>query len=340
MRGVVAGLGVALIVVLAIGLALRATGSGATGLGFDPGPPGGATATATSGPAAALATITPPPAAAPAGTPAATSAATSPARSPSRVESRTFYSPALGRNMPYFAFIPPGYDSSPRQRFPVVYALHGIGTGSGGSDTEWYAYGLLEQADQLMRAGVIQPFLIILPQGDGGFWMDWADGGPRWGTYLEHDVVAEVDARYRTLPDRAHRAVGGLSMGAYGALQISLNYPQVFGIVAADSPTLRDRQDAPAFFGDAAYFAAHDPISLARDHPDVAKSLKLWIDVGQDDPWRNTAEPFHQQLLAEGIPHEWHVWPGTHNEDYWKAHVGDYLLFYNRAFGPPAPTAP
>lgn len=340
MRRVAAAVGVALIVVLAVGLALRATAGRATGLGFDPGPSGAPAATATSAPTTPPATATSAPMtapqSAPAGTtPAAPGAAAPPARSPSRVESRTFYSQALGRTMPYFAFIPPGYDSSPQQRFPVVYALHGIGTGSGGSDTEWYAYGLLEKADQLMRAGVIQPFIIILPQGDGGFWMDWANGGPKWGTYLEHDVVAEVDSRYRTLADRDHRAVGGLSMGAYGALQISMNYPQVFGIAAADSPTLRDRNGAPAFFGDAAYFAAHDPISLARDHPDVAKSLKLWIDVGQDDPWRNTAEPFHQQLLAEGIPHEWHVWPGTHNEVYWKAHVGDYLLFYNSAFGQP-----
>ena len=120
-------------------------------------------------------------------------------------------------------------------------------------------------------------------------------------------------------------------MGADGALQLAMRYPDVFGAAGADSPTLRAYRDAPPFFGDEAYFDAHDPVHLALAHPDVAKTLRLWLDVGADDPWRASAEAFHQQLLAEGIAHEWHVWPGTHDSAYWSAHTADYLRFYGTA---------
>jgi S-formylglutathione hydrolase FrmB len=253
------------------------------------------------------------------------------APSSSRVESCVFASAALDRVMPYFIFIPPGYDSSLTARYAVLYMLHGVGTGQGGSDTEWYADGLLERADQLMRAGTIPPFLIVLPQGDAGFWVNQANGGPQWGAYTAHDVVAEIDQHFRTVPDRAHRAIGGLSMGADGALQLAMNYPDVFSIAGADSPTLRPYKEMPPFFGDEAYFNAHDPVPLVQAHPDIAKTLRLWIDVGVDDPWLPSAEAFHQQLLRAGIPHEWHVWPGTHSGDYWSAHTADYLDFYGQA---------
>lgn len=235
--------------------------------------------------------------------------------------------------MPYFVFIPPGYDSSPSARFPVLYMLHGAGVSSG-SDTEWYAYGLLERADQLIRAGVIPPLLIVLPQGDRSFWVDHANGGPQWGRYTARDVVSEVDQHFRTVPDRAHRAIGGLSMGADGALQLAMNYPDVFSIAIANSPTLRAYNDAPSFFGDQTFFNAHDPVQLALAYPNIVKTLHLWIDIGADDPWRGPAEAFHQQLLSEGIPHEWHVWPGTHNGTYWSAHTADYLEYAGAMLAP------
>ena len=257
-----------------------------------------------------------------------------PAPLSSRVESCQFMSVTLGRTMPYLIFLPPGYDASPAARYPVLYMLHGVGTGQGGSDTEWDQDGLLASGDQLMRAGAIPPFLIVLPQGDESFWVNQANGGPQWGDYTAHDVVNEIDQHFRTVPDRAHRAIGGLSMGADGALQLALNYPDVFSIAGADSPTLRPYNEMPPFYGDEAYFDAHDPVPLVRDHPDIAKTLHLWLDIGADDPWLPSADAFHQQLLQEGIPHEWHVWPGTHGNDYWIAHLTDYLDFYGQALAP------
>lgn len=243
----------------------------------------------------------------------------------SRVESRAFTSATLGRTMPYIAYLPPGYDTESARRFPVLYMLHGLS----GRDDEWVWYGLFEQADELIATGQIQPMIIVLPQGDDSYWADHAGGGPRWGYYTAHDVVGEIDARYRTVADRDHRGLGGLSMGADGALQLAINYSAVFRIAIANSPVLRRYDIAPPFFGDPAWFAAHDPLSLYRAHADIARSVRIWIDTGFDDVWRPGVEALHQQMLADGIEHSWHEYPGGHEGAYWTARVPDDLRFFD-----------
>lgn len=253
---------------------------------------------------------------------------------PSRTEFSTLYSAALGREMPLDVFLPPGYDSSD-QRYPVLYMLHGMG----GTNKEWEYYGLFEEADRLMRAGEMIPFIVVLPQGDYGYWVDQANGGPRWGEYVAREVVAEVDRRYRTLPDPSARAVGGLSMGADGALQLALNNPDVFSVVGAHSPVLKPYGDAPEFFGDVVYFEAHYPVTLVQFQTEVAKRLTISIDVGDVDIWLTNAVAFHEELNRLGVRHEWHVWPGEHNAEYWTAHVVDNLRFYGAALQRSMPAA-
>jgi S-formylglutathione hydrolase FrmB len=255
----------------------------------------------------------------------------------SATESRTFFSPALGRSMPYFVYVPPGYSPTADRRYPVLYMLHGMG----GSNSEWRGYGLLETADTLMRTREIKPFLIVLPQGDQGDWIDQANG-PQWETYLAHDVVDDVDHAFRTVPDREHRAVGGLSMGASGALVVAMHFPGVFGVVGAHTPTLRDWDAevtylgpamAADYYGDPERFVEHNPVDLFEHFPAVAASLRIWIDAGADDvDWLPAAQALHAQLDAEGIAHSWNVLPGHHNgDDYWGPHAGEYLRFYDAA---------
>jgi enterochelin esterase-like enzyme len=187
-----------------------------------------------------------------------------------RVEQRTFGSLTLDRPMPYAIWLPPGYDDDLYRHYPVLYALHGMG----GSNSEWIGYGLDGAAERLIQDGEIAPLIIVFPQGDQGYWFD-NFRGPRWGTYLARDVVAEIDAHFRTLADRDHRAVGGLSMGALGALQLGVNYPEVFGVVGAHGPALRDFASALEWLGrdmvgDASYYARFDPRQLFARRPAVA----------------------------------------------------------------------
>lgn len=234
----------------------------------------------------------------------------------------SFHSRALDREMPYAVYLPPGYASANR-RYPTLYLLHGLG----GSYETWLGFGIASATDDLIGRGAIPPMIIVMPQGDRGYWMNHADGGPRWGDYLVYDLVGFVDSTYRTMPDRSHRAIGGNSMGGHGALQTALNHPDLFGVVGAHSPGLRRQSEAFSFFGDLAYYAQHDPISLVENGA-AAECLRIWIDTGAEDPWAKRADELHAALMVRGVAHEWHLFPGKHDAEYWSSHVADYLRFY------------
>lgn len=256
----------------------------------------------------------------------ASTPATPAATSSGRTETRSFFSPALGRTMPYVVFLPPGYDSADKQ-YPVLYMLHGLG----GSSKEWQGYGLLDTAGRLMQSGEIQPFIVVLAEGERSYWVNHANGGPAWGTYVARDLVAEVDQGFRTVPDRSARAIGGDSMGGHGALQLAINNPAVFSVVGAHSFALRRYETAFSFFGDRASFNQRDPVFLYNAYPEVARTLTIWLDIGDQDTWQPAAAAFHAQLTRDGIPHLWRQFPGGHTGDYWTSHTADYLRFYSAA---------
>lgn len=241
-----------------------------------------------------------------------------------RVEERTFLSLALGRTMAYSVYLPPGYSTLHGERYPVLYLLHGRGD----SRLTWGELGLRADADRLIVTGALAPFIIVMPDGESGYWMDHAGGGPRWGSYAARDLVDEVDRVLPTIRDRRARAIGGISMGGHGALQLAVNNPETFSIVGAHSVALRSEEIAPPSFGKGADFLARDPVSLFSSRPGAAHSLRLWIDIGADDPWRVAAARFHDQLTAGGIEHRWTMWTGRHDHDYTRQHMAAYLTFY------------
>lgn len=266
-------------------------------------------------------------AAAPAGV-AAAAAGSVPERAPNVSTTRSvelsLASEDTGLTLPALLYLPPGYDSEPERRYPVLYMLHGLG----GSYTQWRDVGLFDTATRLIEAGSLEPLIIVLPQGDQAYWMDHADNGPRWGRFVAHELTAAVDARFRTQPDRAHRAIGGMSMGGHGALQLAINNPDVFGVAGAHSLALRRRDIAPAYFGSQDWFNQHDPVFLYRERAAQARTLKLWVDIGKEDSWLSADEAFNRQLSADRVPHSFHVYPGGHTNEYWAAHAEEYLRFY------------
>ena len=226
--------------------------------------------------------------------------------------------------MPYEIYLPPGYAAATR-RYPVVYLLHGMA----GSDHQWQDLGIAATADRLIAAGTISPLIIVMPEGESGYWVDHATDGQRWGRYTAVDVVNDVDATYRTIARQRSRAIGGLSMGAHGALQLALNYPGEFTAVGAHSLVLRRFSNAPSYFGTAADFAKRDPVQIVKSVGAAGCSFSLWIDIGQTDPWATNAEQFDSELSDLGIKHQWHLWAGDHSAAYWSAHLEDYLRFYD-----------
>lgn len=252
------------------------------------------------------------------------------AMSPTQTYQRRFWSVSLNKEMPYSIYLPKGYDSE-RQRYPVLYMLHGLG----GNYREWEQSPLLKTATALIESGAIPPMIIVMPEGGRSYWVDHTqDASANYGRYVSDDLVSYLDDAYRTIPARRARAIGGLSMGAHGALDIALNNPGLFGVVGSHSLALRPMHDALSFFGTPKNWAAHDPVTLCRTSSKEIRNgdFALWLDIGKDDKWAPDNVAFHKELEAAGIPHTFNLWDGGHDRAYWSAHVEDYLRFYGDAF--------
>jgi enterochelin esterase-like enzyme len=132
-------------------------------------------------------------------------------------------------------YLPPGYGRTAR-RYPVVYLLHGFD----GSPSQWTdRFALGAAMDSLVAAGAVRPMIVVAPDGSnrfGGSFFANSTATGRWGDFLLRDVVAHVDARYRTLPRAGSRGIAGWSMGGHAALHHALAHPDVFGAVYAMSP--------------------------------------------------------------------------------------------------------
>jgi enterochelin esterase-like enzyme len=133
---------------------------------------------------------------------------------------------------------------------------------------------------------------------------------------IVEELLPLIDRKYRTIPERSFRAVGGLSRGAGWSVHLALNYWQLFGALGAHSPAI--------FFEDAQHMR---PLldAIPKDaYP------RIYIDIGDKDrPEIVQAANWFEQLLNErDIPHEWHMFSGYHEEAYWKSHVTEYLLWY------------
>ncbi|HEX2186988.1 MAG TPA: alpha/beta hydrolase-fold protein, partial [Chloroflexota bacterium] len=240
-----------------------------------------------------------------------------------------FFSRSLGREANYLVWVPPGYATSDVD-YPALYLLHGVGGPGGFGVEEWLGYALTEDLDRMLALGLIQPMLVILPNGEQGYWINHADGGPKWADFVAQDLVKHVDATFRTDARRERRAVGGLSMGAHGALQLALNHPDVFGVAGAHSPTLRPFEESPEFFGDARWFARYDPLTLVK-RTDAAQRVATWIDVGSDDTWRSATETLAKAMEAKQAPVTFQVLEGEHEGWYWFTYLPEYLNFYSNA---------
>lgn len=145
-------------------------------------------------------------------------------------------SAALGRDVKFTVYVPDGYQAGGSVTYPVVYLLHG----AGGDENEWRTKGgAVETLDGLIKRGLIRPSVVVMPTTGPASW--WADGAAeKAGTAIMKDLLPYVESRYRVQKERSGRAIGGLSMGGYGALNLSLRNPAQFCAAAVISPAIYD----------------------------------------------------------------------------------------------------
>jgi Putative esterase len=187
-----------------------------------------------------------------------------------------FYSRALHERRSYLIYLPPGYTTAAAhgRRFPVMYSLHAP---PGRPDGYVLAGGLGIRMDALIAAGRVQPFLAALPYGKSGVLgndTEWAN--TKVGAYESFvlDTVRAVDSRWATEAGRRGRGIAGLSEGGYGAANIALHHPGVFGVFESwsgyfeQTPTLPFAGASPAVLwanSPSAYVPALGP--LLRHEP-------------------------------------------------------------------------
>jgi S-formylglutathione hydrolase FrmB len=260
---------------------------------------------------------------------AAASACGCGARSPAdpqgaRVARVTIESAAVGRAEHVTVVIPPG--RMPRARRPLLIFLHGRGA----DDRTYLADAPLFAA--LRRLGRRAPIVAFPDGGDHSYWHDRADGA--WGRYVTDEVIPQIARRFGADPRRV--AIGGISMGGFGALDLAERMPRRWCAVGAHSPALwrTAGETAPGAFDDAADFAAHDVVARAAS-PAGATALAaqpLWIDAGDSDPFLPGDRALVTAAHAAGDA-EIHLDTrrGGHDDGYWSSRWKDYLTFYATA---------
>jgi len=210
----------------------------------------------------------------------------------------------------YLIYLPPCYDEKTELSYPVLYLLHGQTY----TDDQWVRLGAVEVLDKLILADEAPPFIIVFP--DDRYWN--VQAGPGFGQRLVDHLIPYIDQNYRTLADREHRAIGGMSRGAGWALRLGLQRWELFGTLGLHS--LAAFSDDRPFLGD---WLKNIP---SESWPNI------FIDMGESDQELGFNSLFENTLIQLGIPHEWHLYPGAHDEQYWQAHVEEYLRWYAGAW--------
>lgn len=210
----------------------------------------------------------------------------------------------------YRVYLPPCYAQLEDSRYPVLYLIHGQNY----NDDQWDRLGMDEAADRMIASGEIAPLLIVMPRDRS--WSQPTED--KFGQVVVELLIPHIDQNYRTRPQREYRAIGGLSRGAAWALHLGFSSWETFSTVGMHS--------LPVFWTDLPeirnWLAAIPRQSLPR----------IYMDLGDKDrPQISKSAIWFEELLTEQrIPHEWHLYPGYHEEAYWQEHVEEYLRWYTQ----------
>jgi len=191
-------------------------------------------------------------------------------------------------------FLPPSYQKDKQHRYPVVYALHGYFIGA----EQWtHEIHVPETIEGAFAKGA-QEMIVVLPDSktvyNGSMYSSSVTTGD-FERFIEHDVVAYIDAHYRTIPKRASRGLVGHSMGGYGASRIGMKHPDIFGALyimspccmspmAGGGPGPADQMKERAIAGEKKAATAKSPADLAAQSPGFGAAVYADAAAWAPDP--------------------------------------------------------
>lgn len=216
-------------------------------------------------------------------------------------------------------YTPPDYGRDTRTRYPVLYLLHGANA----DETAWYRLGRVNLIlDNLLAAGKIRPFLVVMPFGYGV--PPGAAAAPGRNTEmfakdLLEDVIPYIQSQYRALTDADHRAIIGLSMGGGESLGIGLNHLDLFGYIGGFSAAA----GRPADFSKTYAGVIADPVASNR------KLRLVWIGCGREDSLFPTDKALDDFLTGHNVKHTFFESSGAHTWMVWRRYLHEVapLLF-------------
>jgi len=239
------------------------------------------------------------------------------------VHTHLYESKSLKMNRRLTVYTPAGYAQNAQTRYPVLYLFHGANA----DENAWIQLGHANLIlDNLLAAGNAKPFIVVMPFGYGilpgapgqdpaaGF----APSDLLFSRDLLEDVIPFIDAQYRVLKDRDHRAIAGLSMGGGQSLKIGLNHLELFSYVGGFSAALTGVA-LPETFGS---FMTDAQASNRKLHV-------LWFGVGSDDPFLGVNQAFANFLETGKIQYVFRKSDGAHTWMVWRRYLNEFapLLF-------------
>ena len=247
---------------------------------------------------------------------------------------KSFKSTAMGTMRQYGVILPPNYTQHPQQRYPVIILLHG-----GHDDARAYIdkYAIASVLHELYASGRLPPAIVITPDGNDKrgssplFDPQYFDGdNGKVGTLIGSELVQVIKSRYRTLASPQFWAIGGLSSGGWGALNIGLRHLDRFNVFFSHSGYFTDRSGVQ-----------NSPQSFVNQIPKAERShLHIYLDSGKNDTeFLASTQQFHQTLNRLGIPNVFYVFPGGHGLsgadigwNYFHKHLKDSLGYVGEQF--------
>jgi enterochelin esterase-like enzyme len=249
---------------------------------------------------------------------------------PQRLQYLRVDSPAMGKTMEYGVYTPPGF--TPAEQLPLVLFLHGGGDTAHCLDQE----GVSAWLDAEISAGRVPRVVVAVPQGDMGFWENWADGTARYADWALREVLPAVARDFHTQPCPQGCHLLGISMGGAGALRIALDDPGRFASASIVSAPTFDAAQMQAMAEDWRWktFARLDRVFGPADDkarqrradpfqrwlgPEDLGGLRLSLAHGDDDRSgiAGTNAALHAHLEARAIPHRYRVFHGGHRWKDW-----------------------
>ena len=275
----------------------------------------------------------------------------------SQVVFGSFPSTSLKEVREYSIFLPPSYHKS-QKSYPVVYFLHGLNN----DHTSWIVdrYGHLHQTvDQLILEKKIPEILMVHPKGDNSFYTNYLDGSMRYEDYIDQDLIQSIEKNYRAKTGSKWRAIGGTSMGGFGALKIAFKHKDLYSATAAHSPIVFLKEPehmseetknsgrfnwftqmiAPIFGNpvDLTKWRNNNPLDLAKT-ADLA-GLRIYFDYGTADRYNaimglgQSIKALDVVLSERHVPHTFVEHPNEpHGWELVSLHLSESLPFLCQGF--------